>query len=199
MRGGGRDPLLYVGVELGARGIDRVAGVEESRIGREPSEEIVERLIALHRAGRGPLGKRRELTFVGLLECEAFGSTAIEIALHLRIIEPGIEVREIPFRQRAETGHGRSLECSMSGGAFGSCRHDKLRRTSACQRRHRATSVARTRCRASLHMGPCGPRSTPWARQHYEPSWVMVRNPGKYSGAGVAKVSASSWPPPPRK
>src|SRR6266511_4859562 len=159
MRGGGRDPLLYVGVELGARGIDRVAGVEESRIGREPSEEIVERLIALHRlgqrrAGRGPLGKRRELTFVGLLECEAFGSTAIEIALHLRIIEPGIEVREIPFRQRAETGHGRSLECSMSGGAFGSCRHDKLRRTSACQRRHRATSVARTLFFFLLQKGP---------------------------------------------
>ena len=133
MRGGGRDPLLYVGVELGARGIDRVAGVEESRIGREPPEEIVERLIALHRlgqrrAGRGPPSERRQLAFVGLLEREAFGSTAIEIALHLRIIERGIEVREIPFRQRAKTGHGRSFERSMSGGAFGSCRHNRVRR-----------------------------------------------------------------------
>jgi len=116
-------------------------------------------------------------------------STTIEIALDLRIIEPGVKIREIPFRQRAETGHGRSFECSMSGRAFGSCRHDKLRRTCACQRRHRATPVARARWRASVHMGPCGPRSTPWARQYYEPWWAMFRSPGNYSGAGAAKVS----------
>src|SRR5919197_3224684 len=131
MRGGGRDPLLYIGVELGARGIDRIAGVEESRIGRETPEEIVKGLVALHRrgqrrAGRGVVGERRQLAFVGLLECEAFGSTAIEIALDLRIIEPGVKIREIPFRQRAETGHARSLACSKSRRAFGSCRHDKL-------------------------------------------------------------------------
>src|SRR5262245_44619011 len=157
MYGRGRDPLLYVGVELGARWIDRVAGVEESRIGHEPPEEVVERLVALHRlgqrrAGGGPFGERRELAFVGLLECEAFGSTTIEIALDLRIIEPGVKIREIPFRQRVEARHGRSFACSISGRAFGSCRHDKLRRTCACQRRHWATPVARARWRASVHM-----------------------------------------------
>src|ERR671930_2027180 len=147
MRGGGRDPLLYIGVELGARGIDRIAGVEEARIGRETPEEIVKGLVALHRlgqrrAGRGVVGERRQLAFVGLLECEAFGSTAIEIALDLRIIEPGVKIREIPFRQRAETGHARSLERSMTGGAFGSCRHNRVRRRAIDLKGARQTATA---------------------------------------------------------
>src|SRR5262249_14379351 len=90
-----------------ARGIDGAAGVQEPGIGREPPEKIIERLIALHRlgergAGVGSFGERRELALVGLLEGEAFGSATLEIALHLRIIEPGIEIGESPFRQHTE-------------------------------------------------------------------------------------------------
>jgi hypothetical protein len=47
------------------------------------------------------LGERRELALVGLLERQAFSGGAIEVALHLRIIDPGIEVGEVPFRQHA--------------------------------------------------------------------------------------------------
>src|SRR6266540_1101027 len=130
--------------------------VEEAGIGREPPEEIVERLIALHRlgqrrAGRGPPGERRQLAFVGLLEREAFGSTAIEIALYLRIIDAGIEIAEIPFRQGAKAACGTRLGCAMSGGTFcwgGHNRCEGARTTTSLARNARETGawMARRRC-----------------------------------------------------
>ena len=124
----GRDALLHVGVELRARGIDGVAGVEEPGIRHESAEKIIERLVARdrigeHRPGIGLLRERRELTLVGVLEGEAFGSAAFEIAVDLRIIEPGVKISQIPFRQRAEAGDGRRLGRSTGGGAFCSCGH----------------------------------------------------------------------------
>jgi hypothetical protein len=144
MRGCRRDALLHVGVEFRARGIDGVAGVEEAGIGREPAEKVIERLVALHRRHElrsriGSLDKRRELALKGLLERQAFGGAAIEVALDLRIIDPGIEVGEVPFRQHAEaawgTGLGRTgLGRSLSDGALCLCGHDRLRRSDDCGR-----------------------------------------------------------------
>jgi len=133
VRRGSGDAFLHVGVEFCARGIDGVAGVEKPGIGRDAAEQIIQRLVALHRvgerrAGLGTLGERRELALVLPLESEAFGSAALEIAFHLRIIEPGVEIGEIPFRQRAETRSGRRFGRSVSGGAFGLCGHNWLRR-----------------------------------------------------------------------
>src|SRR5207253_8671731 len=45
VRGRGGDALLYVGVELRARGIDGIAGMDEPGIRREPAENVVERLV----------------------------------------------------------------------------------------------------------------------------------------------------------
>ena len=109
VRRGGGEPLLYVAVEFGDRGIDGVAGVDESGIGREPAHDIVDRLIAAHRFGERRARRRRarqigELAFVGLLEGDALGVGAIKIAPYRRIVESRIEVGEIPLRQRPERG-----------------------------------------------------------------------------------------------
>ena len=128
MRGGGGDALLYVGVELRARGIDGVAGVDKTGIGREPAEQIIECLEPLHRLGQRrprvrPPGKRSEPALIGLLEGDTLGIGAIEVAFHPRVIHPGIEVGQIPFRQRAEAGRGTGLVRSSSGGASCWCGH----------------------------------------------------------------------------
>jgi hypothetical protein len=133
MRGGGGDALLHVGVEFRAGRIDGVAGVEEADIRREPPEKIVERLVALHcrsqrRSRVGLLGERRELALEGLLERQAFSGGAIEVALYLRIIDPGVEVGEVPFRQHAEAARGTGFGRSFSNGAFCLCGHNRLRR-----------------------------------------------------------------------
>ncbi len=137
VRGGGGDALLHVGVEFRAGGIDGVAGVEEAGIGREAAEKIVERLVALHRRRElrsrlGSLDERRELALVGLLERQAFGGAAIEVARNLRIIDPGIEIGEVPFRQHAEAAWGTGLGRSLSDSAFCLCGHDRLRRSDDC-------------------------------------------------------------------
>ena len=102
-------PLLHVAVEFGARRIDGVAGMQEPGIGAEPAHQIVDRLIAAHRFGERRAGLRRarqlgELALVGLLEGDAVGVGAIEIALDRRIVQAGIEVGEIPLGQRPERG-----------------------------------------------------------------------------------------------
>jgi hypothetical protein len=179
MRGRGGDALLHVGVELRARGIDGVAGVEEPAIGHKPPEKIIERLIALHRlgerrAGVGSFGERCELALVGLLEGQAFGGAVIEIALHLRIIEPGIEIGEIPFRQRAEAVCGPRLGGSTSGGVFCWDGHNRLRKsddfeTSSVRNTRgpgawmmdivRSPSSMPMRCRAAAHHAAAAPPS----------------------------------------
>ena len=45
------EALLHVAVEFGAHGIDRVLRVDQSGIGGEPAEQIVELLVALDRFG----------------------------------------------------------------------------------------------------------------------------------------------------
>src|SRR6478752_2863971 len=123
MRGRSRDALLHVGVELRAGGIDRVARMHETGKRNEPSEKIVERLVALYsfhqpRTRRGFIGERRKLALVRLFEGNAFRIGAIEVALHLRVVHPAIEVGEIPFRQRPKTGGGRGLDRALRRASF---------------------------------------------------------------------------------
>ena len=127
MRGGGRHALLHVGVEFGARGIDRVAGADEVRVGFDAPTQIAERFVALHRlgeraAGIRPAGNFGQPALVGLLEGDRLGIDAIEIALHARIIDPRIEVVQVPFRQRAEAC-GRTRLGGVGGSAFCWCWH----------------------------------------------------------------------------
>jgi hypothetical protein len=49
MRRGCGDALLHIAVEFCADGIDRIAGMDQSGIGGQPTQQVVERLIALHR------------------------------------------------------------------------------------------------------------------------------------------------------
>ncbi len=115
MRGSGRHPVLHVAVKFGARRIERVAGMNEPGIGAEPAHQIVDRLVTAHRRGkrRAAVCAARhggELAFVSGLEVDAFGVDAVKVALDGRIVEAGIKVVEIPFRQFAErrfaTGRG---------------------------------------------------------------------------------------------
>src|SRR5262249_10222683 len=103
------------------------AGVDEAGEGNQASQEIVELLVAGHRmrkrlAGIGGLGKRREPAFEILLEGPAILIGAIEIALHLRIVDAGIEGVEVPFGQRAETA-GRRKRGGAAGHGLCWCGH----------------------------------------------------------------------------
>ena len=102
MRGRGCQPLLHVAVKFGARRIDRVAGMHKSGIRAEPTDEIVDRFITPHglsqcRTGLGRSRHLGELALIGLLEGDAVGIGAIEIALDRHIVEPGVEIGEIPL------------------------------------------------------------------------------------------------------
>ncbi len=115
MRGRRRQPLLHVAVEFGARGIDRVAGMNEPRIRREPPHQVVERLVAPHGFNERTAGRRSarqvgQLALVGFLEGDALGVGAVEIGLDRGIVKAGIKVGEIPLRQPAQRGFrpGRS-------------------------------------------------------------------------------------------
>jgi hypothetical protein len=82
--------------------------MDETGIRNEPAEKIVEGLITLYSvherlAWRGSVGERRKLALICLFESNAFRVGAIEIALHLRIIDPAIKISQIPLRQRAQT------------------------------------------------------------------------------------------------
>jgi len=104
MRGGRRDAFLHVAIEFRARRIDRVAGMHQARIGDEPADEIVERLVALdglreRTPGLGAFGQSGELALVGFLERQALGIGLIEVAGDARILDTRIEVGQIPFRQ----------------------------------------------------------------------------------------------------
>ena len=118
MRGGGREALLHVAVKFRARRIDRVAGMDEPRIGGEPPEQVVEPLEALDRlrerapAAR-PLGEPRELALEILLERDRIVVRPIEIALHRRVVDAGVEVGEVPLGQGAE---GKPLFWKTSAG-----------------------------------------------------------------------------------
>src|SRR3954468_22300753 len=66
MRGGSRDALLHVGVELRAGGIDGVTRMHETGIRNEPAEKIVKRLVTLDRLDErrtrsSSVGERRKL------------------------------------------------------------------------------------------------------------------------------------------
>ena len=73
--------------------------------GAESPHQVVDRFILAHRLGERISGLRRlrqlgEFALKGALESDAFGVDAIEVAPDRRIVEAGIEVGQIPFRQR---------------------------------------------------------------------------------------------------
>jgi hypothetical protein len=112
MRRGRRDALAHVAAEFRARRIGEVAGTHQARVGGEPTNQVVERLVAFYRRGERRAGGRRarqvgELALVGLLERHAVGIDPVEVAFDLGRIDPGIEIGEIPFRQGGRLGTPR--------------------------------------------------------------------------------------------
>jgi hypothetical protein len=108
VRGRRGEPFLHVAIELGAGRIDRIARMHQPGIGAEPSHQVVDRFVLAHRLGQRAASLRRlrqfrELTLEGILEGDAFGIDVIEVALDRRIVEAGIKVGQIPFRQRPQS------------------------------------------------------------------------------------------------
>ncbi len=85
-------PFGDIAVEFRDRGIDAVAGMNQSGIGAEPAGEIVDRLIALY-GSRKPaataLSRRplRKLAFVVGLKRDAFGIHPVEVVRHFRRVD----------------------------------------------------------------------------------------------------------------
>ena len=107
MRGRRREAVLHIAIELRAGRIDRVAGMHEARKRGEPAEQIVELLIAHDRLRKrdraiGLIEKRGELALEVILERLAVLVGAVEIALHLRVVDAGIKIAEVPFGQIAK-------------------------------------------------------------------------------------------------
>jgi hypothetical protein len=148
--------------------------VEKPGIRHESAEKIIERLVARDRLGEdrpgvGLLRDRRELALVGLFEGKAFGSAAFEIALDLRIIDPGVEISQIPFRQRAKAGDGRRLGRSTGGGAFCSCGHGGQESDDLCTT-HQACGRQTGAC-CCIHMA-CGGGGFNWALTAIKPQAI---------------------------
>ena len=97
-------PLGNVAVEFGDRGIDAVAGVNETGIGGQTPGQIVDRLVTPDRRGE-PLAATLlgrllgELALVVRLKRDAFGVHLGEVAGDFRRVDTGIEIGQVPFRQ----------------------------------------------------------------------------------------------------
>ena len=103
------DALLDVAIEFCALRIECVAGLNQTGERADPPKQIAERLVALDRLGERASRVRsirqgRELALVGLFKGEAVGVGALEIAFHIGIVDPGIEIGQVPFRQLADSG-----------------------------------------------------------------------------------------------
>ncbi len=88
------------------------------------AEQVLDRLIALERLGeRGRIvpGKLFEPPFVIRLELGALGVALLEVEFDLRAVDRLVQVRQIPFRQRAEL---RRLGLCFFGGGTGT-RHGR--------------------------------------------------------------------------
>ncbi len=147
MRGRRCEAVLHIAIELGAGGIDRVAGMHEACKRGEPAQQIVELLIAHDRLRKrnpavGLIKQRRQLAFEVVLERLAILVGAVEIAFHLRVVNPGIKVVEIPFGQIAELFRDGGF---LGSSALGRCGHDsinELERAVIVTNRQRETDAA---------------------------------------------------------
>ena len=129
MRGSGGDFFLHVAVELGALRIGRIAGIDETRERAQPAEQLPDRLETLDRGAEFFARRRRcgdvgELSLVGFLESDAFGVGAREIRRHLRCVDRGIKIGEIPLGQSGARlvhagGSGRKVKDGRYGFGHG--------------------------------------------------------------------------------
>src|SRR3954451_20073364 len=96
-------PLGDIAVEFGDRGIDAVAGVDQSGVGAKTSREIVKGLIAPDRL-REPLATLlrslfSELALVVGLKPDASNAQPCEVARDFGGVNARVEIGQIPFGQ----------------------------------------------------------------------------------------------------
>ncbi len=99
-----RDLVLRIAVKFSADGIGRIARVNETRIGHDAPEQILDLFILTH--GRSKFFARvrrtcnlRQLAAPLLAKCLADLQSPFDVGLERRRLHAGIEVIEVPFRQ----------------------------------------------------------------------------------------------------
>ena len=112
---------LRIAIEFGADRIGRLARIDQSRIRDDPPQPVVDLLVACDRPAQGfggilAFGQISQLALIiggkgfGLLRCQC------EIGLKSLAVETGIEIVQIPFRQKSQIGIGLSrARIGMSG------------------------------------------------------------------------------------
>ena len=108
-RGDGGHLLLDVAVELGARRVGRVGGVEQAGVGAEPAHHLAQALVGRDRGGEPVGGELGELALVGLLDASGLSRGLLQVACDRGRVGRGVEIGEVPVRQGAELGR-----CSIS-------------------------------------------------------------------------------------
>ena len=96
------DALVDVLIEAPALGVAHVGGVVERGVTHRAAERVLQLLIGGDRRGKLVARQRRELTAIMVAETFGRGRGTIEIGLEFGRFRPGIEIAEIPFRQRAQ-------------------------------------------------------------------------------------------------
>src|SRR5262249_26485496 len=99
--------FLHVTVELSAKRIGRIAGVEKRGIGDEPAEPVIDRLILFDCFGQSTsaaltCSERGQSPLEPLLEGFAVAITLLEIGFDLWTVQTGVEVGQVPFGQFSE-------------------------------------------------------------------------------------------------
>ncbi len=96
------DPLLHGLEEAADLRIAHIPGIDEIGVAHDPAERLLEQLVACHCAAERRPGKRRQLAFVTRAQGGGSGFARRQIPLQLAAIASGIEIGEIPFRERTE-------------------------------------------------------------------------------------------------
>src|SRR5271154_6998165 len=121
-----RDLLLYVAVELGARGIARVARVKQRRVGHEPAHQVLQRLVGPH-----PLEQTLTRVRPACEPCQLSTTVsgerlrlvycAKQVALEARGLRTLVKILELPLRQSAEILGGRRRRGRRAAMGFENC------------------------------------------------------------------------------
>ena len=101
----GRDigrALLHGLIEAADRGVAHVAGVDQLGVARNPPEGLLDRLVDGDRRAQGRAVEPGEPALVTGAKVLGLGLAALEVAVQPRRVRTGIEVPQIPARQRAQ-------------------------------------------------------------------------------------------------
>ena len=112
--------LLHVAVELGVFGVRRVACIDQSGIGHDPADQLLDRLVVADGGAEAVIARLRrglaELALPAGLECGGTCRGLLDVARELGRRHAGIKVAQVPFGQPAQFAAGRLRSRATGGG-----------------------------------------------------------------------------------